>query len=352
MMLFRCFLVAALGMQLLACDMKKKLDKMAETTNQMGSSTTNIEDSSEKLEERTESLYTGMREAESIQIMRDSFNLVIRESGVTAKANASLTYFGAMEFQHWYPTSKENTDTRDRLYLKAVELFFSRIDDLVEDSYPIQNDSLFNNDWIALSVIAVGMSKVHPEQIHRSNEMGFEPVSFYDVLKKGLAAKSQALMGEPIAEYQTKILQNERTVRYLLQLRHNFFKALLVARLSDFEEGLWEKLMIRIFGWSVDMDTIPEAEVSLLNEWLWKSLETQIYIQTLGDEVLVNDTFDGVLAGATLSMTGIPSPSRGLYDNGALIPLERVHTETSVRGLFVELLQQVMGPSTPRFDYR
>lgn len=335
---------------LTACDMKDKLDRMSETTEQMGDSTENLETQSEHLSDRTEELYVNMREVESVNMQNEAFTHVLEDEGVISKAHYALIYFGAMEFQHWRPGHTDDEPKRDRLFLKSVEMFFSKIDDLVEDSFPIST-LLPSNEWISLSVLAVGMSKIHPEQYARAEHYGFQALSFYDVLKQGLRLKAAYESGESVPEYAVKILENERTVRYLLQLRHNFFKALVLGRLTTFEEGLWDRFWMLIWGWDVDLSRYPAAEVSLLNEWLWKSMETQTFISEIGDVVVHNDNFQTLFENGTIYIPESSNPDLEPMAQEQLreLKLEQVHFLPAYE-MFRQLLPEVT--SSQDLDFR
>jgi hypothetical protein len=350
---------AALALNLVACDTKKKLDKMSSTTEAMGKttedmskstdemnkSTKGLEKTSSNIDGKTQLLLTGMREAESVQIQTEQLKTVLTNSDPGLKMNAALVYFAAMEFQHWYPQFESETK-RELLFMKAVDLFFSKIDPLVDDDMPISDDSP-SGKWLALAAMSVGMSRIHPEQIADAEENGYVAMSFYDVLKSGLSAKADYLAGKKIPEYKQRILENERTIMYILQLRHNFFKGLILGRISKFEEGRWERIKMVLFGWDADLDEIPDAELKLLNEWLWKSMETQHYLKDIEEPVVQSESFAKVWRAGHIYFTDSKNgPPLRLETAGQLVSLEEVRAEPAAQ-MFSILVPAVLGESGP-----
>jgi hypothetical protein len=347
-------LVFCFAILLSGCDTKQKLDKMSDTTEKMGQSTENLEKTSDQISTRTDDLYVGMREAEAIKIQTESMKHVVGDAGVVSKIHYAIEYFGAAEFQHWYPSASEGTAKREELYLKAVELFFSEIDDLVADDFPVSGGSwpfsyMPSNEWIALSALSTGMSKIHPKQLALAEKYHFKAVSFYEILQSGLRAKRDYLAGKTIPEYQRKVLENERTLIYLLQLRHNFFKALVLGRLTNFEENFFDKAWMVAFGWSAELDRMPEAETRMMNEWMWKALETQNFLREIGEEVVHNDPFNYLFSRGELHLKKpVLRNALALFNRvGELTSLENVQAQPGV-GMFLDLLPKTLENPGPK----
>lgn len=330
------FLVLVLGLTT-ACDTKKKLDKMSETTNQMGESTKNIEETSSEISESTIRFKNDGREALSAQYQLDAFNDLNAAQGPSAKLNPALTYFAAMEFQSWIPTKYEDINAREVLFTKAAELFFSKIGYMVQDNHPIQKPFFGGNEWENLAMLSVGLSKINPKQEENARTFGFKPVSFYDVLKEGLSYREDYINYKPVPDFAKVILQKESTVRYLLQLRHNMFRALVLAELTNVEEGLWEQFVASRFGWSADLDQLEPGDIGLLNEFLWKGMETREYMNSINEFPEFNMDFVMIFTKGTI-YTKKPerSATRALKENGRLITFEEVEEDHS-SAMFLQL---------------
>jgi hypothetical protein len=355
-------LTAALtiGFGFVACDSKKKLDGMASTTEEMNQTTKDMAKDTEEvndqtkevlnksssIDEKTQLVLTGEREAKMEDIQTKQMDLMIHSSDPEVKVNSAIIYFGVMEFQKWYP-SFEDQAKREMLYMKAVDLFFSKIAPFLEDEMLITNDKP-SSRWMNLASLAVAMSRIHPEQVAEAKAKNYVAMSFYDILKAGLEAKSAYLAGEKISDYKLHVLENERTVLYLLQLRHNFFKALILARITNFEDqaplGKW---MMLTFGWDADLGTFPDAELKLMNEWMWKSFETQHYLQTIHVPVVQSESFAKVFRAGHIAYTApIAAPPLRLETTGNIVTLEEVRAEPSQQ-MFTLLLSTILGESGP-----
>ncbi len=341
--------LTALAVNLLGCEMKKNLDEMHDNTKEMGETTKSMEKTTTQMAGRTDEMYVGLREGETTAAQDEAFDSLIHEPGTNSKVANAAKYFGAMEFQYWYPWPTETEADRELLYLKNVESFFAKIDDLIKDDMPVW-ELWPSEQWTALSALAVAMSKVSFRQISLAKKYKFEAVSFYDLMKDGLNAKADYLAGKQIPEYQVRVLRNETKVRYLLQLRHNFFKAIVLSSLTKLEEAWNDKVWLATFGWSVEMEKMQDAEIRQLNEWLWKSAETQIYMKSIKEPIVHNEMINHIFSRGELKLNSQNiTPSMTLIQDDSLVALEDLHSvkKTDALASFVGMLPRVLGVQGP-----
>lgn len=335
-------------------------EKMGETTDKMAQSTDTLVQKSTGIEIISDDLYTGMREVESVMTQAEVFDRIKSAPGIMEKSHYALIYFAAMEFQNWQGEGSDDEAARQRQFARGVELFFSHILDLVDDSFPVEGALFGDNNWTVLSVMAMTMAKIHPEQEARAKRLGFKPVTFYSLIQDGLRAKGRYEAGLPVEEFELRVLENERVARYLLQLRHNFFKALVIGQLTDIEDSGWmgdyvpfvgeglgawlNKFDKSMGGWKTDLAAIPRAEMAKVNEWLWKAWETQVFLEEIGNEPEHNGSLNNLFEKGKIGVTEAEKKSVSAYlpDFTNLWTLKQVQSEEP-HNLFLRLVPKVMG---------
>ncbi len=260
-------------------------------------------------------LFISAREVFSIQQLREAFTMIVDEEGVSKKLQQSLVYFGAFEYQHWQGDYEDRPEVREELMAKGLELFFADIDDIIDDDFDIQTPIVFaKNNWIVLSVLATTMSQMHPRQQHLADVIGFEAMSPYDLLKNGLLMKDKYLAGEEVPRYVSIVLENERIVHYLMQLRHNFFPFIIVSKLSDFEDGLFKKISKILFSWDADLSYLNMAQYQKWSDYIDYVLETRSFLSEIGIEVQKNSFISKVFSNMHLQTSNL-EPFMGLLNS-------------------------------------
>lgn len=268
-----------------ACSVKKDMDHMRESTDEVKEATKEMKKMNGVVRDRIEDSYHGGREDVGMNMLRDSFNEVLKggDKDVVRKLEYSYVYFGSFEFQHWQGDFEDTQRRREYLMSKAIELFFAEIDDLIEDSHPVSILNIMSDayqNWLVLSVMSLAMDKIHPNQEFLSEKLGFKKYSVLSMLEEGLARKAEAEAGKPVPEFVRFVLEREQEAIYMLQLRHNFVPLLVLGNMTDFEEGLFPKLK-RFFPWTLDLTNANEMKRQFWIRWLQKSESTRAFLQSI-----------------------------------------------------------------------
>lgn len=300
---FRTFLGVILSVALLsACSAKKDLDKMMDTTEEMGKTTKDMNNTTKEMNETTkemgdrmEDAFHGLREGIGEEKMELHYEKLLEADTTGTKIEHALIFFAAMDFQHWQGDHEDDDKKRDQLIYKNVEYFFSKINDIVDDDQSVKTPLLSSkkrNHWKALGALAVAMSKIHPDQQSLSEKLNFTPLSFYDILASGLKQKEQYEKGEDVPSWVEKVLEKEDVAIYLMQLRHNFLKGVILGEMSDFEEGWFDGMINKVgYAWmgsKVNLSEFNNAQMKKWVELLWKSRKTQELLEGLGEELQFN----------------------------------------------------------------
>ncbi len=270
---------------LIVCFLLLSSCSVADDVDELKGSVGEMKDQTRHMRDRTEDIYSGTREAESINSLRQSFAEVVRggDKEIVRKLEYAMIYFGSFEFQHWQNNYEDTLSRRDHLMAKAVELFFAQIDDLIDDSFPI---SVWNpsgqayQNWLVLSVMSVAMSQRHPNQELYAKEGKFHARSMMDIIVESLSLKADILRGTKVPEYVSQVLRWEQQALYLLQLRHNFIPFMVLGTMTNFEESFFAKLR-RFLPWSLDLSEANEIQIQWWNDWLRQADQTRNILQAL-----------------------------------------------------------------------
>lgn len=304
--------VSVMCMAVGACGVKKDMDKMMDTTEEMGKTTEEMNNTTKEMAgttremgDRMEDAFHGLREGIGEEKMELHFAKMLEASSTGEKVDHALVFFAAMDFQHWQGDHEDNDVRRDQLIYKNVEYFMSKVNNLVDDDLSVGTPLLSmsaRNNWKSLGALAVAMSKIHPDQNVRAERLEFNAISFYDILATALTQKDKYENGVEVPGWVEKVLEKEEVAVYLMQLRHNFMKGVILGEMSDYEEGWFDGMLNKIgYAWmgsTINLKDFNKAKVKKWVELLWKARKTQELLEMMGHELefnsVLNDSFAGV----------------------------------------------------------
>lgn len=290
-----CLLILAFT----GCSLKQNMDQVRDDTRDIKDATGRVEEMTNNVAEHTRDVYLDGRKAGSIKELRDNF-AKLREGGqesVVQKIEYATVYFASQEFQYWKGRREDETERRSLLFAKGVDLFFSQIDDLIDETFPISVLNIFSQgfrNWLDLSVLSMAMDKIEDDQLVLASEKGFRPMSMLNLVEEGLKYRKASLANEQIPLYANRVLQREQQAIYLLQLRQNFYPLLVLGLMTDFDESLLnmgEKLLSFKklgLGWTLDLRFANQEQLRMWRDFLRSAEETREFLQQIGQPPQIN----------------------------------------------------------------
>lgn len=282
---------------LTACSLKKTADNMENSTK-------NIEEYSRQLAERTEELMTGMRKVESQNVLTAAREALLASKGTTLKIQKATVFFAAFEFQEWTGKYTDTPEKLDELYSLAVKLFFTSVDDLIEDSLPV-NPLKPNDTWMSVASLAVTMGYEDVKQKTSMEPYGFETVSMYKLITKALEMEPLVDQGIAVPKYVERVLEWKQEAIYMLQLRHNYFPAMVLARSTPFEESFLFQVKQNYWGSTQDLAKFSTPQLREWTGWLNEGLETQVELLKLGIALEFTDCIQSSFKNLHFTLNGI-----------------------------------------------
>lgn len=253
---------------------------LKETADNMEDSTKNIEEQSHQLAVRTEELLRGMRQVEANNTMKNSREELVSADGDTIKLQKAMVFFAAFEFQKWTGIYTDTPADLDELYSIAVQLFFTSVDDLIPDDFNV--DPLMpGGNWRSLGALAVAMDFIDYKHRHHMEGAGKEAVSMYGLVTEALKQEEKVNRGETVPTWVMKVLEWKREAVFMLQIRHNYYPAMILCRLTPFESSLTFQIRQRYWGSSFPLADVNYAQLKEWGNWLRHGQETRDLLTSL-----------------------------------------------------------------------
>ena len=271
-------LILVVAIFITGCSIKKDMEDTKRTTEDMKGISQSIKTSQEYL---TILARAGSSGAFTVE----QFERVKRAVKLSDKLELTTAYFAGMEYQYWLGWGQDTQELRESMWAKGIEMFFSHIDGLVDDDFPMDGSwwSLgykLSDEQETLGIVSVGMSKVSTEQERMTKKFGIKSYSAYDLIKEGLKYKADYEAGHSVPEWAVKVLRNEKTAIYLLQLRHNFYPLIVLSRMTNVEDSpKWFLAKSLVQGIDIDLSQFSKAELDYYQELLGKGLDARIYLE-------------------------------------------------------------------------
>jgi|GEM_PF-3085820 hypothetical protein len=289
------FLALGVLLTVTACSLKDTAENVEHSTKNIEENSKHLSEQSDQIAARTEELLRGMRQLQMLTLLKDSRRELIASEGATLKLQKAMVFYAAFEFQKWTGKYTDTPQDLDELYALAVDLFFSSVDDLIPDSLPVDVMSPDNN-WKSLASLAATMDFVDYKQKENMEAAGLQPVSIYALITEALKQEAQVNRGASVPRYVMKVLEWKKEALYLLQLRHNYFPAMVLARLTPFEESFSFQLKQTFWGSSVSVADINYAQLKEWGRWLENGIETQNFLKDLKEPLAFNKNIQRAFA--------------------------------------------------------
>ncbi len=271
-------LILATAIFITGCSIKKDMEETKQTTEEMKGISQSIKTSQEYL---TILARAGSSGAFTVE----QFERVKHAEKLSDKLELTTAYFAGMEYQYWLGWGQDTQELRESMWAKGIEMFFSHIDGLVDDHFPMSGSwwtlgYKLSDDQETLGIVSVGMSKVSTEQERMTKKFGIKSYSAYDLIKEGLKYKVDYESGHSVPEWAVKVLRNEKTAIYLLQLRHNFYPLIVLSRMTNVEDSpKWFLAKSLVQDIQIDLTQFSKAELDYYQELLNKGLDARMYLE-------------------------------------------------------------------------
>jgi hypothetical protein len=246
-------------------EMNTKMGQMAETTDQMAK-TTNA------MNATTCEMYTALRQGDSLSARRNGMKAIEDAEIGAPKISEAGKYFMSFEFQIWSNLCKDNKKVRLQLAAEAAKEFMRDVQQFIAagqtEAMPFANPKLHGKERAnreqSLNAIAAAMHLANPkqEELMKKDDL----ITMWDMIKKSLIAAQQIASGKAtisdFPEYVHQILIYEGVAKLLAQVRYNYLGAMMLSRATKIREGVLPYAKMRYLGWTLDVSTYGTVEVS------------------------------------------------------------------------------------------
>lgn len=342
-------LVAAITASALsACQEKKQLSEMHDNTQQMNQTTTGMATNMEKtvatmdsIKKTTEKVsitaettveqmgrvienadktvkligetYDTGRQGGAMDL-RNKIYEVIKSAGtpLDKKIVEAAKYMVAFEYQVWSGQGqdvegKSKTETLEKLEKDAViELFNNlrtvshwdaeKIDPFAQPNLTSKSNFEKDNQKAIFNALAAALHKTNRKQ-ERQEMMTVsqdDKTSMFTLIERALIAGQDIRTGNKrISEYPgyiDEVLRNEQLAIRLLQARYNIIGLVLLGRVTQISDSLWEGFKLKIWGseWDLDLDQMNFSQVKYYNDHFVEATKTKELLGKLGIKVQLN----------------------------------------------------------------
>lgn len=287
--------LAALCLTLVHCSMPSDVKETKDTSKNIEAYSKNLDTNSDKLASDshyiangTGKIFGGGRKDLSFERPDERYKELVAAKGDTEKIRYATALCQSFEFQQWTGSTDDTVKKKYQLYAKGLRDFFAMFDSLINHNYTVDTDFVGgipkppDDRWKTLASVAVAMAEIDPDQQAASDANHIEAESIYSLIVKGLGMKAAANAGKNIPDYAKQVLDWEDEAVFFLQLRHNYFPAMVMARFSDFATGLDKEAGAFLLGLKVNL---PANATKIQDQgitWLMAAQETQRTISKLG----------------------------------------------------------------------
>lgn len=319
-------LVCLLALTLVRCSMTDDVKEAKDTSKEMNGKMDKMIDKSDVLVDRTSNLFADARKDLGFERVTTRYEDIVNAKGDSTKLLYATALATSYEFQQWTGTKSDTPELKERLNAKAMRDLLPRFESLIDHHYSPDTHfgpfpTLPDNDWKSLASLAVVLGEIDQDQQIAAARAGIQTESLYSLIVKGLQYKKKSLYSTDIPAYAREVLAWEQEAVLLLQMRHNYFVAMVMSRFSDFctgkmTGGKWSELTswldVKALGRPLDLkyasNIVKIQDQAVL--WLQMAQETQRVLKMLGYPLQFNrgimDIFSGVKFTAPAELVGLP----------------------------------------------
>ena len=318
------------------CGMIKNLDDMHDSTVHMDQTTTEMnngtkdmgkdvrttKDVSIDMKKTVEQTYAATKDVlgGSTRVMtsdRRAGNLKeLRDSNdIQDRISIAGTYVDAMEYQHWAPSSQPYS-IRDTRMAESMQQLFLDFGKYMKDHSKV-SPTKTKDKFEILYAISFTIDHLSPDQTEKLEGTGIQPLSPLNIIESALSKQALIDAGKMRASELTpgeeSVVARKEDAIYLLRVRHNFLMALAYANLTSDKDGdlksqlsnLWSLVRSKLssgYKWTPNFADRNQQQINdITNKFAKPALETALFLQSIGQDVMTDSTIRELLTRADFS---------------------------------------------------
>ncbi|UXR64685.1 hypothetical protein EZJ49_00250 [Bdellovibrio bacteriovorus] len=307
--------LACVGSLTTACEVKKNLDdmhkatvEMSETTKRMEEKTGELDKKSGSLDDKTAELYDALRQGNAALLRKEFLQQMNESKEMAKKLSLGVKYYWAYEFQLWSMQGLDNDHRREELASSAAREFIREIHEYAPTEEFISPTSDNNTDMNFLALVTT-LHEVNDKQKNRVDPKGIEHMSMLSLIERALKQKVDLDAGRisinDLAPASYDLLAFESKLIQILQARQNFILTMLVAKASNIDKNLKNKIKLGLLGmkWSLDLNRYNDVEINEMTRYLKAVLDTRAILRNTGHAIVVDETIQKVMMNGQFAQT-------------------------------------------------
>ncbi|XGC81523.1 hypothetical protein ACES2L_03370 [Bdellovibrio bacteriovorus] len=324
----------------MACEMKQNLDEMhdatvtmADTTERMEKKTGELDKKSADLDAKTAELYDALRQGNAAILRKEFLEAMSDSQEMPKKLGLAVKYFWSFEFQLWSNQGLDGVERREELAASAAREFIREIHEYASHNDFISPTSSDNKDKNFLA-LATTLHEVNDKQKNRLKKSEHKLMSMLSLIERALAEgkalKEGALTIDQMTTASRDLLVFEDKLIQILQARHNFILAMLVAKASHVDQDLKAKVLLGLFGtkWSLDLSQYNDIEVAEMKKYLKAVKDTRALLTRNGYKIEADKTIVKIMGNGQVVKSLIKQDSRQKTETELIEMIEAVRADS------------------------
>ncbi len=277
-------------------DMKAAMGEMNTKMDALPTMNQNMVDLKEFIKKMNATLdltYADLRLIFTTQHQIDALKAMEASNDQSAKFGYAAEYMVSQTYQGWNANA-ESEEVRMNLMGIAVPSFFFKVTNYIANRNSF-NPSGKSGQEMDLYAICATLDYINTVEIEKIKNSNYKPVTMLSMIEDALRLKQAVNKGilkiTDLPTYQQEILNHEQDAIYLLRVRQNFLKGVVIAISKQHENGNPKTkvgLMINGFtslftgsvGHNLDAQNISEIETLAIG--LDKAAETEQFLVDIG----------------------------------------------------------------------
>lgn len=252
-----------------------------------------------------------MKMGAALETREREFDAALAEEGFDLKTKYTSPYFQAMSFQ-LIGVMKENCidveKTREAQKADSVKEFVKHMSKIVPSKFyktkPTALDK--SNEMQTLYAFAATMHELNQSQVNNlanRKESYLKIITFYDVVTSSLALRDADRKGliarSALTATDKNVLRETEMLTYIMKVRYMILPVIALARMSNIQDGIAEKLDMRYTDWTVkEMGT---EEINYINDILDRAKTTKEFLKSIGEVVDLDDNIKKIYSNLKLN---------------------------------------------------
>jgi len=333
-MFLRFVTVALLLVSVLGCGVSKKAERMQKTsdrldenTRKMRETSENILRQSEHLAKRTNDLEVQMSNKEAYAMLMYNLDRLLGkdENYVQGNEDANLNNepdlvlyacaaVQSMLFQFWKGDYDEDLAELDHRLELSIEILFTRLFKHIPRDFTI-DVMRPTRSYKAVAAVGAYLDETQPRFGRALEQRGMARFSLYDLFVEALRRREDTRRTEKFPKATAKVLQWQQEVEYMLQLRHNTFPMLVVARMTNLQDlGDVGRIGKMLSGWQPDLNKFNPEQLRLWIQWSSKAIKSREDLRSVGITPQYNTSYRRLVTAVDFGQQELIARTRGALE--------------------------------------